>query len=199
MIAAAVLAFVTGTAMAATEGPREVVRRLADDVLAVLKQKTLASDAKRDRIEQLVYAGVDFETLSRLVLARNWSRFSADEQARFQQEFKQHLSVTYGKSIDSYKNEDLAITGDREEARGDWTVKTKVVRGGSDDIVVDYRLRQAEGRWKIIDFVVEGVSLVANFRSQFQDILASKSPRELIALIHDKNVKGEDFKSAAKG
>ena len=196
LLATVMLVVVAAIAGAATAGPRDVVRRLADDVLAILKDKGLASDVKRHRIEQVVYAGVDFDTLSRLVLARNWTRFTPDEQARFQEEFKQHLSVTYGKSVDSYKNEELDITGDREEARGDWTVKTKVLRGGSDDILVDYRLRQAAGQWKIIDFVVEGVSLVANFRSQFQDILAAKSPRELIDLIRDKNVKGESFKSA---
>ena len=195
VLGAALLLVATATAEAATSGPREVVRRLADDVLAILKTKGLATDVKRHRIEQVVYAGVDFDTLSRLVLARNWSRFTPGEQAQFQEEFKQHLSVTYGKSIDSYKNETIDITGDRGEARGDWTVKTKIVRGGPDDIVVDYRLRHVEGQWKIIDFVVEGVSLVANFRSQFQDILASKSPRELIDLIHDKNVKGEAFRN----
>ena len=196
LAAVALLGAVAGSTAAAIEGPRDVVRKLADDVLAVLKEKDLSSDVRRTRIEQVVYAGVDFDTLSRLVLARNWSRFSPDEQQRFENEFKQHLSVTYGKSIDSYKNETVDITGDREEVRGDWTVKTKIVRGGPDDILVDYRLRQTGGRWKIIDFVVEGVSLVANFRSQFQDILASKSPSELIELIHEKNVKGESFKKA---
>jgi phospholipid transport system substrate-binding protein len=194
---AGALALCAALAVAA-EGPREVVRRLADQVLAVLKDKSLASDVKRRRIEDIVYADVDFDVLSRLVLARNWTRFAPEQQQRFEDEFKQHLSATYGKSIDSYKNEELQITGDREEARGDWTVKSKIVRGGgSDDVVVDYRLRQVNGEWKIIDFIVEGVSLVANFRSQFQDILSSKTPAELIALIHDKNVKGEEFEGTA--
>jgi phospholipid transport system substrate-binding protein len=161
--------------------------------VAVLKDDASGSAAKRGRIEQIVYANVDFDTMSRLVLARNWSRFDADEQRRFRDEFKRHLSVTYGRSIDSYKNEEVVLTGDREEARDDWTVKTKIVRGGGDDILVDYRLRQVGGEWKIIDFVVEGVSLVANFRSQFQDMLASKSPSQLIEIIHEKNVQGEEF------
>jgi phospholipid transport system substrate-binding protein len=191
-------ALLVASLAAAAATPREVVQHLADQVIGVLKDKSLSSDAKRGRIEQLVYAVVDFDTLSRLVLARNWSRFSADEQTRFRDEFKRHLSVTYGKSIDSYKNEEVSIVGEQDEARGDKTVKTKILRGGgSDDIAVDYRLRQADGQWKIIDFVVEGVSLVANFRSQFQDLLASKSPSELIALIHEKNEKGESLEKKA--
>jgi phospholipid transport system substrate-binding protein len=177
----------------AAAGPRDVVKALADQVLVVLKDKSLSSDTKRHKIETLVYGSVDFDTLSKLVLARNLSRFSPDEIGRFQQEFKRHLSVTYGKSVDSYKNETVSIVGDREEARGDWTVRTKIDRGGVDDIAVDYRMRQANGEWKIIDFIVEGVSLVSNFRSQFQDILSAKTPGELIELIHEKNARGEAF------
>jgi phospholipid transport system substrate-binding protein len=173
-------------------GPRDVVRHLGDEVLAVLKDKGVSNDTKRERILEISRRGVDFETLSRLVLARNWSRLTPEEQARFQEEFRRHLAVTYGNAVDNYRNETMVITGDREEARGDWTVKTKIPRGG-DDILVDYRLRQVNGEWKIIDFIVEGVSLVSNFRSQFQDLLASKSPKELIDLLHEKNSRGESI------
>jgi phospholipid transport system substrate-binding protein len=180
-----------GLAIAAA-GPRDVVRSLADEVLAVLRNKSLSSEQKREQIEAIADRGVDFATMSKLVLARNLSRFSDAEQVQFQHEFRRHLSVTYGDSVDSYKNEDVVITGDREEARGDVTVKSKIARsGGGEDILVDYRLRQVNGEWKIIDFVVEGVSLIANFRSQFQDLLANQTPAQLIALIHEKNQRGE--------
>jgi phospholipid transport system substrate-binding protein len=176
----------------AAAGPRDVVRQLGDEVLAVLRDKSISSDVKRERILDISRRGVDYETLSRLVLARNWSRLTPGEQARFQEEFRRHLAVTYGNAVDNYRNETMVITGDREEARGDWTVKTKIPRGG-DEILVDYRLRQVNGEWKIIDFIVEGVSLVSNFRSQFQDLLASKTPKELIDLLHEKNVRGESI------
>jgi phospholipid transport system substrate-binding protein len=179
-------------AAAAAPGPRDVVRQLGDEVLGVLKDKSISNDTKRARILDISRRGVDYETLSRLVLARNWSRLTPDEQARFQEEFRRHLAVTYGNAVDNYRNETMVITGDREEARGDWTVKTKIPRGG-DEILVDYRLRQVNGEWKIIDFIVEGVSLVSNFRSQFQDLLASKTPKELIDLLHEKNAKGESI------
>ena len=179
-------------AASAAAGPRDVVRQLGDEVLGVLRDKSVSSDVKRERILEISRRGVDFETLSRLVLARNWSRLTPDEQARFQEEFRRHLAVTYGNAVDNYRNETMVITGDREEARGDWTVKTRIPRGG-DEILVDYRLRQVNGEWKIIDFIVEGVSLVSNFRSQFQDLLASKSPKELIDLLHEKNARGESI------
>lgn len=187
-------AALAATLALASAAPTDVVKQLADQVLVVLKDKSLSSDGKRGRIETLVLAVVDFDTLSKLVLGRNLARFSPDEVGRFQQEFKRHLAVTYGRSVDSYKNETVSILGDREEARGDRTVRSRINRGGGDaDIAVDYRMRQVNGEWKIIDFIVEGVSLVSNFRSQFQDILSSRSPGELIELIHEKNAKGEPF------
>jgi phospholipid transport system substrate-binding protein len=187
-----VAVLVAASTAVAAAGPRDIVRSLADEVLAVLRDSSLSSATKRERIEIIADRGVDFATMAKLVLARNLSRFSDAEQVQFQHEFRRHLSVTYGDSVDSYKNEEVVITGDREEARGDVTVKSKIARsGGGDDILVDYRLRQANGDWKIIDFVVEGVSLIANFRSQFQDLLANQTPAQLIALIHEKNQRGE--------
>lgn len=180
---------------AAAEGPRAVVEATTDAVLAVLRNGALTSEDKRHRIEDIVYTRVDFETLSRLVLARNWSTLSAAQQAEFVREFKRHLSLTYGKSVDSYKNERVAVLSEREEARGDWTVKTKIVRGGPDDIALDYRLRQTDGTWRIIDFIIEGVSLVSNYRSQFQEVLARDGAERLLELLRDKNAKGEAFKS----
>src|SRR5205823_5743880 len=116
-----------------------------------------------------------------LVLARNWGRLSADQQAEFVRLFKAHLALTYGRSIESYSNEKVEVVGERDEGHGDWTVKTKILRGGGNaDVLVDYRLRQENDAWRIIDVVIERVSLVANFRSQFQDIMSSGGPAKLL-------------------
>ena len=179
----------------AAESPRAVVEATTDAVLAVLRDGGLTADDKRRRIEDIVYTRVDFDTLSRLVLAQNWKTLSEAQRADFVREFKRHLSLTYGKSVDNYKNERAAIVSDREETRGDWTVKTKIVRGGPDDIALDYRLRQTDGTWRIIDFIVEGVSLVSNYRSQFQEIMAHGGAERLLELLRDKNAKGEPLKS----
>ena len=75
-------------------------------------------------------------------------------------------------------------------------MQTKILRGGgSNDIAVDYRLRQSNGRWKMIDFIIEQVSLVANFRSQFQEIISSGGPEHLLQVLREKTAKGEEFKS----
>jgi phospholipid transport system substrate-binding protein len=196
-IAAALLAAVP-LPSPATDGaaPRAVVRETTDAVLAVLSRDDLSTPEKRSKIEDIVYERFDFRTVSRLVLARNWKRLSAKQQDEFVHEFKKHLSITYGNNIDDFNDEEVAITGDRAEARGDWTVKTKVVRKNAEDVVVDYRLRRKKDIWRVIDVVVEGVSMVANFRSQFRDIVSREGPDNLIEMLREKNEKGESLNEA---
>ncbi len=181
----------------AADSPRDVVRRMSDAVIAVLQEKNLSADAKRDKIRGIVEGYVDFETMARLVLARNWNGLDDSKQGEFTEEFKRHLSVTYGKNVETYNNEKVQITGDRDEGRGDWTVQTKILhpQGGGDDILVDYRLRQLSGEWKVIDVVIERVSLVSNFRSQFQEVMANGGIDRLLKLLREKNAAGQPLKS----
>src|SRR5215472_12878000 len=170
----------------AEQSPREVVQSTSDQVLAILADKGLSKEARRDKVKEIVLQNVDFDTLSRLVLARNWSQFSPQQQQEFEREFQGHLAATYGRRLDDYHNEKVAIVGDRKEPNGDWTVQTKILRGGgSNDILVDYRLRQSNGQWKMIDFIIEQVSLVANFRSQFQEIVSSGGPEHLLQVLRE--------------
>ncbi len=173
-----------------------VVQRTTSGVIAILTDPKLATEEKRKRVEDVVLQSVDFETLSKLVLARNWTRFSDPQRAEFMTLFRNHLSMTYGRNVESYKNEKVTITGSRAETGGDATVKTKILRGGPGDILVDYRLRQRDGQWKIIDVIIEGVSLVSNFRSQFQDVVSGGGPDRLLGLLREKNAKGEPLKSS---
>lgn len=179
----------------AEESPMQVVQQMSDAVVAVLADKSRGVDEKRRQVEDIVYARFDFTVMSRLVIARNWSRFSADQQAQFVEEFKRHLSITYGRNVETYNDERAVVTGDRAESQGDWTVKTKVIRPSAAPILVDYRLRKAGDTWHVIDVIIEGVSLVANFRSQFQEIVSTDGPAKLIDLLREKNTKGESLKT----
>jgi phospholipid transport system substrate-binding protein len=195
-IASALLIVAFVTPVAAEQSPRDVVQSTSDEVLAVLAEKDLSKQERRDKVRTIVLRSMDFETLSRLVLARNWSRFSPAQQQEFMQEFQDHLAAIYGRRLDDYRNEKVSIVGDRREPNGDSTVQTKILRGGgSNDIEVDYRLRESNGQWKVIDFIVEEISMVANFRSQFQDIVASGGPEKLLQLLKEKTAAGQEFKS----
>jgi phospholipid transport system substrate-binding protein len=195
LLAAAAVSCLARAALAA-DSPRVIVEKLTQAAVEVLGRKDLSGEEKRHRIEDLAYANVDFETMSRLVLARNWSRLSAAQQAEFVQLFKEHLALTYGRNVESYNNEQARVVGEHDEGRGDWTVKTRILRGGGNaDVLVDYRLRQENDAWRIIDIVIERVSLVANFRSQFQEIMSGGGAVKLLDVLREKNAKGEPLKS----
>ena len=179
-------------ALAQPQDARGFIQDTADDVLAVLKNQGLSSDQKIRQIEDIAYARFDFETMARLVLARNWSKLTPEQQKEFVQEFRRHLSVTSGKNIENYRNETIEIASDREEARGDWTVKTRILRSG-DDVLVDYRLRKTDGQWRIIDVTIERVSLVANFRSQLQDVVSNKGADAMLEMLREKNASGQSI------
>jgi phospholipid transport system substrate-binding protein len=190
---AAVLLGLAPTAVAAAaadSAPRVMVRETIDAVLVVLNDKSLSTEQKRSKIEQIAYQRFDFLTLSKLVLARNWPRFSKTQQDQFIEEFKRYLAVSYGNRIERYDQQKVDIVSERQEPRGDVTVQT-VVRGGEfEGAVVDYRLRQNQGRWLVIDVIVEGISLVSNFRDQFKEVLARGGPEELLEALRKKNAEG---------
>ena len=171
----------------ASAGPREVVQEVIDGGIAILEKDDLTHEQKRSELQVMVERYFDFETLSSLVLARKWRGLSASEKQAFISEFKTHLTLTYGKNVADYNDEKVLITGDKEEARGDWTVRTKIVRQAAPEILVNYRLRQRDGNWQMIDVVVEGVSLVSNWRAQFREVLGNSSIDKLIELLRNKN------------
>lgn len=166
---------------------RSFVQQTIDQVLGILHDDALPLEAKKDRVEEIAYARFDFPLISRLVVARNWSRFSAQQKSDFIDAFKKHLSATYRDTLNDFKNEKIEIVASREESNGDVTVMT-MVRGATSDVRVDYRLRNQEGGWRGIDVIIEGVSLVQNFRSQAQEIVSTGGPELLIQKLRDKQI-----------
>jgi phospholipid transport system substrate-binding protein len=180
-----------GDGRAAAElGPREAVEQMVGEVLAVLRDPALSQEDRRAVIEAIAYERFDFETMSKLVLARNWKRFSAEQRDEFMGEFKDYLAHSYGDRIDRYEQEEVEIVGQREEPRGDVTVQTRIVGGEHSGTNVDYRLRGRTGRWLVIDVVVEGISLVSNYRDQFREVVNSGGPDHLLVQLREKNASG---------
>jgi phospholipid transport system substrate-binding protein len=188
---AALLLSATAFANPAVAPPEEEARRFVqqtiDDVMAILHDSGLSLEEKKNRVEDLAYERFDFELISRLVLARNWNTMSEQQRRDFVDAFKKHLSATYRDTLDSYRDEKIEIQSSRPEARGDVTVMT-VVREGGDVTKVDYRLRRTDNGWRGIDVIIEGVSLVQNFRSQTQEIISAEGVDALIQKLRSKQI-----------
>ncbi len=175
-------------AAAATETARDAVETMVADVLDVLRMSELAVDGRRTRIQEIVYARFDFETMAKYVLGRkNWTQFEAGQRDAFIAQFKRFLSRSYGTRLSRYEGVEVEVAGEREEKRGDVTVLTIIHGGQFDGASVDYRVRDRDGAWRVIDVVIEGVSLVSNFRSQFKDIVASEGAEGLIHQLKSRN------------
>jgi phospholipid transport system substrate-binding protein len=185
---AALVAVVSIASLAsAAEEPRALIQRTIDQVLAILRDKGRSADQRRKDLEVIARDRFDFETMSKLVMATNWKKLTPPQQTEFVDQFTRFLANDYGARIDRYHQEQVQITGEQPEARGDHTVKTKIVGGDNDGALVDYRLRQKEGNWLIIDVVVEGISLVANYRDQFREVAAQGGPVVVIEKLKQKN------------
>ena len=174
-------------AAAHTQEARAVMDATVREVLAVLRDDARALAQKRAAIEDIALARFDFRTMSRLVLKRDWRKFSEAERAAFVKHFRLYLAATYGHRISSYEQQRVELTGERLEVRGDVTVRTEIRGGEADGVQLDYRLRKQGGTWRIIDVLIEGISLVANFRSQFADVLTRGGPTELLRQLEEKN------------
>ena len=166
---------------------RRFVQQTIDRVLGILHDEALSLDAKKDRVESLAYERFDFELISRFVLARNWNTMSEQQRTDFVDAFKKHLSGTYRDTLDSFRDEKITIENSRTEARGDVTVMT-LVRQNTGNTRVDYRLRKSDAGWRGIDVIIEGVSLVQNFRSQAQEIISAEGADALIQKLRNKQI-----------
>lgn len=195
---ACLLGLTAQAAFAETATPTGFVDTMTDEVLVVLRDPSLDDKGQIQAIEAIAARRFHFPSIARLVAARNWRRLNTEEKRAFATEFQKHLSVTYSRNINRFDNQTIEIASDREEPRGDWTVKTRIVQPGGEDILVDYRLRQIKGQWRVIDVVVEHISLVANFRSQVQELFSKKGVQGTLAFLAKKNANGASILPAGK-
>jgi len=165
----------------------DVVEQTVEEVLSVLRDPALSSEQRLKSIEQIVYSTFDLATMSRYVLARNWKRFSKEQQTEYVAAFKRYLSNNYGGRLGRYDDFGVDVQGSRSESNGHVTVRTVIVGGSFEGAQLDYRLRAADGSWKVIDVKIEGISMVSNFRDQFKEVVSQGGPELLLKKLEEKN------------
>jgi phospholipid transport system substrate-binding protein len=126
-------------------------------------------------VDQLIYPHTDFDKISELVLGKLWNSASNNEQTRFKQEFKTLLVRTYSRAFVEFKDWSVRFLPlEMEPGANKVVVKTEVLQPGLQPISVNYRMIQAGGNWKAYDIMIEGVSLVTNYRSTFNNEVKTK-------------------------
>jgi phospholipid transport system substrate-binding protein len=163
----------------------EAVKKNIDDVLSVLKDEEMSKEAKRTRIESIARENFDFTELSRRTLALNWKKLNVEQQREFVDLYRTLLEQTYANRILSYTNEKIHVTREiplsKKAVEVRSTVSTK-----TGEVPINYRVMQKDGDWKIYDVVIEGVSLIGNYRSQFREIMSRGSAESLLESLRRK-------------
>ena len=141
----------------------------------------------RQQLEDEVLHIFDFKEFSSRTVGPRWSTFTPAQQQQFSDAFAELLLNTYLSKIDGYNGEQVVYTGEVSSPKGDRTeVRTVITMKDSKKVPVAYRMLPKDGTWFVYDVLIENISLVKNYRTQFQDILNSGSPDQLIARVKAK-------------
>jgi phospholipid transport system substrate-binding protein len=169
----------------------EAVRATIDEVLRILGDKDLKqpsrADERRKLLEKTVGARFDYQEMSRRSLGAPWNQLADKDKHEFVDLFRTLLTNTYADRVESYSGEGVQYLNERTEK--DYAeVRTKI-QSGKTEIPMDYRLINKNSDWRVYDVVVDGVSLVNNYRGQFSKILRTSSYPELVDQLRKKSDK----------
>lgn len=175
---------------------RAIVERAVQESVATMRDASLPKDQRGRKVGEILQANFDFETFSRLAVGpSSWRKATESQRTEFVREFSKHVLAISRSGTDQYSGQDLTIADDRAEAKGDWTVQTRVIgtkSGAPREVAkIDFRLRQREQQWKVIDVTISGISMAATFRAQFASILKKGGMDRAIQILREKNAATE--------
>jgi phospholipid transport system substrate-binding protein len=167
----------------------DTVKKHVTRVIEMLRDPSLKHESTRDMKEKKIRAVTDemfdFEELSRRTLGKNWERLDSAQRKEFIQLYRQILESAYMDKILSYSNEKVLFLRENTLEKGKAEVMTKIVTH-TGEIPISYQVTEKKDNWRVYDVIIEGVSLVKNYRTQFREILANKSPEEMLQILRKK-------------
>jgi len=186
LVLTATLALATDTIAGA---PTDQIRITVDRVLAILKDPDLnrpsAKEERRAELRKAIFPRFDFEEMAKRSLGAEWRRQPPAKQKEFVDLFTELLRNSYVESIESYRGSKVVYT--RESQDGEYAeVGSKITDERGEEFAIDYRLKLQGSAWKVYDVIIENISIVNNYRSQFHRILGRSSFAELLQTIRDK-------------
>jgi len=169
--------------------PTDQIKSTVDKALMVLKDPRLKPTARvkerRDQLRQILFARFDFTEMAKRALGSNWRRRTPQEQEEFIRLFTDVLERTYAEIIESYSDEKITYIYERIE--GTYAdVASKILTSKGDEYSINYKAHLVSNEWKVYDVVAENISLVNNYRSQFNRVIANASYEELVRRLRDK-------------
>lgn len=174
------------------EIPTEAVRKTVDQILRILEDPALKNPTKhaqrRRMLEDIAAERFDYAEMSKRVLGAYWKPLTEAQRKEFVEVYKGFLSDKYAGRIDDYvgRKQDVGYLSERIE--GSYAEVRTELRSDKTNLPMDYRLLLKDGRWSAYDIIVDGVSLVSNYRSQFQKIIRERSYEELVKKLRERSI-----------
>ena len=169
--------------------PTQQIKQITDKILSIVTDSALKEPAKAEERRKLIRKAVDerfdWEEMGRRALARHWAQRTDEEKREFVSLFSDLLERTYMDKVEGYSGEKVLYEGETTE--GDYAVvKVKIVTAADTEIAIEYRVRRKGNGWFIYDISIEGVSLVNNYRTQFNSIILKSSYKKLVKKLKAK-------------
>ncbi len=170
-------------------GPTDQVRGTVDKVLTIVRSSHPTSkaqiDAQRAQLVEVINPQVDFTEMAKRSLGRHWAGRTPEEQREFVVIFAAMLGRSYADNIESYTSQSVLYTRERED-QSYAEVDTKIVTEKRPPVTINYKLHSVNKEWKVYDLVIEDISVVNNYRSQFDRVIARSSFEELVRVMKEK-------------
>jgi phospholipid transport system substrate-binding protein len=180
---------------ASADEAEQLVRETTNQVLEALKAERAAIKTNPKRaygiINDIVVPHFDFDLMSRWVLGKHWPQASAAQQREFIEQFRGLIVRTYAASLQEYEGQQVSVLGARGEGKKDRvSVSMQVVRMNGVRVPVEYKMRYRGGEWKVYDVLIDGISLIANYRSNFDSEIRQHGMDGLIERMVERNRDG---------
>jgi phospholipid transport system substrate-binding protein len=178
----------------AQDAPDDLVRRNTQDVLSAIKADKELAAGNQKKIEKLAEEKIlpyfNFARMTQLAVGRNWRDASEAQKKALMDEFRTLLVRTYSTSLTQFRNQTIEVkplklaTADTEVV-----VKTQILQSGGQPIPIDYSMEKTAGNWKVYDVIIDGVSLVTNYRSSFNSEIQKNGIDGLVKSLADRNAR----------
>jgi phospholipid transport system substrate-binding protein len=169
------------------DDPMSVVKTTVDQALSVLRDTQTPLAQRQDKLRQIVAATFDFTEMSKSALGYHWKQITPDQQKEFTDAFVAFIEDSYLSKINDYRGQQVAFLSSRNDGPQYAQVNTDIIQpDGKDSVHVNYLLLQEDGTWKIYDVTVDAISIIANYRNQFNRVMNNKGYDVLIKDLKSK-------------
>ncbi|MFP6729340.1 MAG: ABC transporter substrate-binding protein [Alphaproteobacteria bacterium] len=189
MVIVAALLGVTGSARATVNDAALFINQLGNQAITALRATDLTLSQREAKFRSLLSQGFDLRFIGRFVLGRYWRRATPEQQNDYIALYGEFLLQTYASRLGGYSGETMTVTGARQASEKEIVVSTTLDRPGGLDINADWRVRVIEGRYRIIDVAVEGISMAFTQRSDFAAVIKRDGIEGLLTILRARTTK----------